>query len=147
MVYYFPTKIDLVAAVLDHATARLLEALTGALGGDTKGFREVLGRSWIALRAPELTPAVRLYVEAVGLAAGGREPYRSVVTRLADSWLPWFAGHLATTRGNLDEHAAALVAALDGLLVLRVTAGPEVAAAAARGLDLELVEPDPRTEP
>jgi hypothetical protein len=126
----------LILAVLQQVTAQLVDLLTDAVGEEPRHVAELLQPSWDALRRPEADPALRLYVETMGLAAHGREPYRSVITQLTATWTNWFATRLALEPAQPDEHAAAIVATLDGLLLLQVTAGAEVADAAARGLGL-----------
>jgi AcrR family transcriptional regulator len=136
VVYYFPTKDQLILAVLQQATAQLVDLLAATVGEEPRRVDELLQLSWTALRRPEVDDALRLYVETIGLAARGREPYRSVVTQLTATWTAWFATRLALEPAQRDDHAAAIVATLDGLLLLQVTAGSEVADAAARGLGL-----------
>jgi AcrR family transcriptional regulator len=136
VVYYFPTKDQLILAVLERVTAQLVDLLTAAVGEGLHRVDELLQTSWDALRRPEADQALRLYVETIGLAAHGREPYRSVIAQLTATWTTWFATRLALEPPDRADHAAAIVATLDGLLLLQVTAGPDVAAAAARGLRL-----------
>ncbi len=136
VVYYFPTKDQLILAVLQRATAELVDLLAAAVGDEPRRVEELRQTSWDALRRPEADPALRLYVETLGLAAHGHEPYRSVVTQLTATWTSWFASRLALQSADRDDHAVAIVATLDGLLLLQVTAGPAVADAAARGLGL-----------
>ncbi|HST84556.1 MAG TPA: TetR/AcrR family transcriptional regulator [Kineosporiaceae bacterium] len=136
VVYYFPTKDQLILAVLQRTTAQLMDLLATAVGEETRQVGELLQTSWDALRRPEADRGLRLYIETVGLAAHGREPYRSVITDLTATWTTWFATRLALEPGRRDDHAAAIVATLDGLLLLQATAGTEVADAAARGLGL-----------
>jgi AcrR family transcriptional regulator len=136
VVYYFPTKDQLILAVLQRATTQLVDLLTAAVGEKSRGVDELLRTSWDALRRPEADQALRLYIETMGLAARGREPYRSVITQLTATWTTWFATRLALEPAQRDDHAVAIVATLDGLLLLQVTAGTDVADAAARGLGI-----------
>jgi len=136
VVYYFPTKDQLVLAVLQQATAQLIDLLATTVGAEPRRVDELLQTSWDALRRPEADHALRLYVETVGLAARGREPYRSIVTQLTATWTTWFATRIALEPAERDDQAVAILATLDGLLLLQVTAGPQVAGAAARGLGL-----------
>lgn len=137
VVYYFPSKERLVQAVLHQATAELVQLLAHGVGDGARSVDDLLRASWSALRHPDADQALRLYVETLGMAARGGEPYRSIVTGLTESWTAWLADRLAIDDGERDDRAAALLATLDGLLLLSVTAGPEATAAAARGLGLE----------
>ena len=136
VVYYFPTKDDLVAAVLARTTAGLQELLTAAVGERPASDAVLLQRAWTALSAGSADAAVQVYVECVGLAVRGREPYRSTTERLVAGWSDWVAARLTGPRATRADRAHALVATLDGLLLLRAGAGAEPAEAAARGLGL-----------
>ncbi len=136
VVYYFPTKTDLEAAVLRRSTVRLVAMLAPAVGDGQVTDRELLAASWAALQQPEADPWLRLYVETLGLAVRGTEPYASIAAELARTWIPWFAARLlpGTTGEPADDRAAGLLASLDGLLLLHTAIGPDVTLRAARGL-------------
>ena len=73
-----------------------------------------------------------LFFEANGLAAAGREPYRTLVPQLVDAWITWAAEFFQGTPAQRRTEAETAIALLDGLLLLRQLAGPEAAARAAR---------------
>lgn len=89
---------------------------------------------WAALRGPEAERTLRLYVEALALAATGQEPCRTAVADLTTTWSAWLLEHLDVPDGSRQDQAAAVLAALDDLLVLRVAAGSDLAESALRGL-------------
>jgi AcrR family transcriptional regulator len=134
VVYYFPSKHDLVKAVLDAVTARIRAVLAATLAGDRVRPRALVSVCWAALTGPEAEAMSRLYVEALGLAAAGHEPYQSSVTALTATWAAWAEDHLDVPTKDRQSHAAAVLAALDGLLVLRLAAGEHLAADALHGL-------------
>lgn len=135
VVYYFPTKDDLVSAVLLRTTAELQELLASALG--SRASQSVLlQRSWSALSGSAGDAALRVHFECVGLAAQGREPYRSIAEQLVTAWTGWIADRLTGDPGTRADRACALVATLDGLLLVRAVGGERQAEAAARGLGL-----------
>jgi len=136
VVYYFPTKTDLLTAVLGRSTMRLVAMLAPAVGDEQVTDPELLAASWAALQQPEADPWLRLYVETLGLAVRRTEPYASISAELARTWIPWFAARLlpGTTKEPVDDRAAGLLASLDGLLLLHTAVGPDVAIRAARGL-------------
>jgi AcrR family transcriptional regulator len=136
VVYYFPSKDDLVLAVLARTGEQLQALLENALGKAPVAGPVLLQRLWPALTTPAGDAAFRLYFETVGLAARGREPYRSAAAQLADVWTAWVAERLDGDPGSRGDRAAALVAVVDGLLLLRAVSGPDTAAAAVRGLAL-----------
>lgn len=136
VVYYFPTKTELVAAVLRQSTVRLVGMLAPALGDEQMPDPQLLAASWAALQQPEADRWLRLYVETLGLAVRGTEPYASIAADLARTWIPWFAARLlpGATGEPADDRAAGLLASLDGLLLLHTAIGPDLAVRAARGL-------------
>lgn len=134
VVYYFPTKQDLVTAVLAHMTTQLRDVLTAALNEQQVSPEALLDTCWQALRGPEGEVALRLYVEALGLAAAGQEPYRTAMTGLTTIWAAWMLEHLDAPAGRRQDQAAAVLAVLDGLLVLRVASGTDMAEGAFRGI-------------
>lgn len=134
VVYYFPTKRDLVTAVLAHVTTQLRDVLTAAVKEQQLSPAALLSTCWKALRGPEGEVALRLYVEALGLAAADQEPYRTAITGLTTAWAAWMLEHLDAPAERLQDRAAAVLAVLDGLLVLRVAAGTDMAEGAFRGI-------------
>ncbi|HQV56990.1 MAG TPA: helix-turn-helix domain-containing protein [Ilumatobacteraceae bacterium] len=136
VVYYFPTKDELVAAVLATVGERLMIMLAPVFTQPATDHRELAARAWAALRDPATAPIFALYLEASSLAAIGRQPYRTLAPALTDGWISWAAELLPGRRTQRRAEAAAAVAILDGLLMLRAIAGEDTAAAAARRLGL-----------
>jgi AcrR family transcriptional regulator len=133
-VYYFPTKDALVGAVLLDLGLRLQHTLSPAFGEPAADHRAMARASWPVLAHPDADAIFALFFEANGLAAAGLEPYATVVPQLVQAWLAWAAEHLQGPPGQRQAEAAAAIALIDGLLLLRQLAGPEVAEAAAVGI-------------
>jgi len=136
VVYYFPTKDGLVRAVLDRTSADLQALLSAALGSRSGSEADLLRRSWTALATPAGDTAFRLYLQVVGLAVQGVEPYPALAAGLVPRWAAWVADRLTGDAGTRHQRAAAVVATLDGLLMIRAVAGAEAADTALLGLDL-----------
>lgn len=134
VVYYFPHKGDLLRAVLEGHADRLKALLVDALGSDRLPPAVLLGRTWSALRSDDADAAFRVFFEVVGHAAAGRSPQRELSSAMADEWVDWLADRVAASPDQRLRHAAALVAQLDGLLLLRHIGRPELADAAASAL-------------
>lgn len=149
VVYYFPTKDDLITDVLLAMGARLQETLAPAMAEPARDHLDLLRAAWPVLATPENDEVFALFFEATGLAASGREPYRTVVPQLVGGWIEWSATLLVGSAngdgiggqpgdGLPDERvrveAETAVAVVDGLLLLRQLAGPEAADRAARRL-------------
>ncbi len=134
IVYYFPTKDDLVREVLFGMGLQLQSTLAPALSSPVKSHQELLRLAWPRLARPETDRIFSLYFEAAGLAANGIEPYAGLVPELMKAWIDWAAGFVSGSTTKRRAEAEAAIALLDGLLLLRQLAGPAVANRAARTL-------------
>lgn len=131
VVYYFPTKADLISEVLMALGGRLQEALAAAVKPPVADHRALLRAAWPVLARPDADHVFAMFFEASGLAAAGRAPYADVVPRLADTWIEWAAGVLDGPPQRRRDEAEAAIALVDGLLLLRQLTGPEAADRAA----------------
>lgn len=136
IVYYFPSKEDLISDVLLGLGLQLQAALEPAFATRADDHVELLRAAWPILARNEVDPVFALYFEASGLAATGCEPYRTLVPRLVDGWIEWVGHFLTGTPGHRRTQAAAAVGVIDGLLLLRQLSGPDVADRAAIGLGI-----------
>jgi AcrR family transcriptional regulator len=136
VVYYFPTKDDLVTAVMTALAGELQEALGAAFHTPAADARAIAGAAWPVLARPELDAVFALFFEANGLAAAGREPYRAICTAIVEAWIAWLLPHLTGTPQHRRAEAEAALALVDGLLLVRQIAGPDAADRAAGALGL-----------
>ena len=132
VVYYFPTKGDLISEVVVAMGQQLQEALAPAFSTPAAGHREMIRRAWPVLATTEHDRVFALFFEANGLAAVGREPYATLVPTLVDAWISWAAELIDGTPGQRQAEAEAAITLIDGLLLLRQLAGPQAANRAAR---------------
>jgi len=131
VVYYFPRKDDLAAAVLAELGERLQAALAAAVPDALPHHRALVAAAWPVLARPEHAAAFRSYVEALGLAAAGAAPYADLAPLLLEGWVGWLADRLDVPDAQRRDEALAAVALVDGLLVVATVGGPEAAARAA----------------
>ena len=85
-------------------------------------------------RGPAVQPVLRLYVEILGQAAAQVPPFPAAARRVAHQWLEWVQERLDVPVAERQAAAAALLATIDGLLVLDLAVGSEVADQASRRL-------------
>ncbi|GAA3818713.1 TetR/AcrR family transcriptional regulator [Nocardioides panacisoli] len=102
LLYHFGSKDHLVADVLRESNDRAIEAL--AVLPASAGPRRAVGDLWDAVRAPQVLPCTRLYVEAAALGLLGREPYASVVRQANARWVAALKDHLV--RSGVDVRRA-----------------------------------------
>lgn len=134
VVYYFPTKDELVGQVLAAMGLELQATLAPAFTSPASGHAALVRIAWPLLARPESDPVFALYFEASGLAAIGREPYRRLVPQLVEGWISWAAELIEGTAAQRRTEAETAIAVLDGLLLLRLLGGARAANRAARRL-------------
>ena len=134
VVYYFPTKDDLIGEVLYVMGTELQATLAPTFSSPAADHLDLLRSAWPILARPEADPVFALFFEGAGLAATGLEPYHSLIPKLVDAWIEWAAEFVRGTPARRRAEAEAAVAILDGLLLLRQIAGPAAANRAAKTL-------------
>ncbi|MCU1393477.1 MAG: putative TetR family transcriptional regulator [Ilumatobacteraceae bacterium] len=132
VVYYFPSKDDLIGAVLGALGARLQETLAPTLTSKAADHVALVRAAWPIVAHPTADPVFALFFEALGLAASGREPYKRLVPALVTGWIDWASGYITGSVARRRAEAEGAIAVLDGLLLLRQLAGPDAADRAAR---------------
>ncbi len=132
VVYYFPTKDDLIREVIMSMELRLQETLAEVLSPNADDHMALVAAAWPVLARPAADPVFALFFEAAGLAASGQEPYRSLMPELFDAWIDWASTFLTGSTSRRRASAEAAIAVLDGLLLLRHLGGPVAANRAAK---------------
>lgn len=136
IVYYFPTKADLIGEVIGSMGMQLQGALAEAFTAPATTHLELARAAWPVLAHPEVDPIFALFFEATGLAAAGIDPYRDMVPQLVNGWIDWTTAFFTGTAEDRRTEAAAAVALIDGLLLVRQLAGPDTAQLAATRLGI-----------
>ena len=77
-----------------------------------------------------------MFFEANGLAAAGRAPYVDLVPQLVEAWIDWLTAFFTGTVQRRRAEAETAIAVIDGLLLLRLLAGPSAANRAAGRLGI-----------
>lgn len=136
VVYYFPTKDDLVTEVLVALGTRLQATLAPAFATRAADHLELLQTAWPILATTAADPVFALFFEANGLAVTGREPYAALVRGLVATWIEWAAEFVDGNDDQRRVEAETAIALLDGLLLLRLLAGADAAERAAHRLNI-----------
>ena len=134
VVYYFPSKDDLISEVIVAMGVRLQETLEQAFTQPAADHLDLIKVAWPVVTTPEADQVFALFFEANGLAATGLEPYRTLVPSLVQMWVEWATDFFEGTPGERQVEAETSIAMIDGLLLLRQLVGPEAAERAARRL-------------
>ena len=136
IVYYFPTKDDLIGEVVMSMGLQLQATLAQAFAAPAADHLELARAAWPVLARDETDRVFALFFEANGLAATGRTPFDSLVPVLIEAWIDWVTNFLTGSRRARRAEAGAAIALIDGLLLLRLLAGPATATHAARRLGI-----------
>ncbi len=132
LVYYFPTKHDLIGEVVTSLGVQLQQTLAPAFAERAADHREVVRAAWPVLAQPAADPVFALFFEANGLAATGSEPYATLVPQLVEAWITWVASFIDGPPARRRAEAETAIAVVDGLLLLRQLGGADAAERAAR---------------
>jgi AcrR family transcriptional regulator len=136
IVYYFPTKDDLIGEVIVAMGMKLQTALAKAFAKPAGDHLELARAAWPFLARPEADPIFALFFEANGMAAAGIAPYDTLVPQLTMAWIEWMAAFLTGNAKRRRSEAEAALAIIDGLLLLRQLAGAATANRAATRLGI-----------
>jgi AcrR family transcriptional regulator len=134
VVYYFPTKDDLIGEAVVMLGLQLQASLVPAMSARVADHKGLVRAAWPVLTRPDATRVFALFFEGMGLAAAGREPYASLVPALLEAWIVWAAEIIVASPARRRAEAEAAIALLDGLLLFRQMAGPEAATRAFKRL-------------
>jgi AcrR family transcriptional regulator len=136
IVYYFPSKEDLISEVVVSMGLSLQATLAGAFSKPAATHLELVRTAWPVLARADVDPIFALFFEANGLAAAGRAPYDTLVPMLIGAWVDFVVPFLKGPAKQRRAEAEAAIALIDGLLLLRLLGGASSANRAARTLGI-----------
>jgi len=136
VVYYFPTKNDLITDVLVAMATELQATLVPAFASPARDHVELLRAAWPVLATDAADPVFALFFEANGLAVTGRAPYAEILVELVATWIAWAAEFIEGDDDHRQVEAETAIALIDGLLLVRQLAGADAAERVARRLGI-----------
>lgn len=123
VVYYFPTKTDLISAVVGELAQGLFGVLGSAMGDAPLTGRQAVEVSWPVFARRRNDPVFRLFFELVGLSNARVEPYVELCGSILREWAAWLEPRMAVAASRRRAEALSAMAQVDGLLLLRQTLG------------------------
>lgn len=131
LLYYFPDKGALIAAVLEVIAARMVILLDARKAAGPLRYEVLRPKLLGIVFADELWPYMRLWLEMASLAALGDPVFRSVGEQLGRGFLTWGAAQLdSADDASRAVEAANLLVVIEGTLLLRSIGLGDVAAQA-----------------
>jgi AcrR family transcriptional regulator len=122
LLYHFGAKSDLVAAVLDHISARQAVLLGAPNPAERLAPGVLLSRAWRVVRDARFAPFMRVWAETTVRGARGEEPYRELARQTTERWLTWMEARIDLPAGaERRETAAAILALLEGATLLEMS--------------------------
>ncbi len=135
IVYYFPSKADLISATIAAIGAELIDVLDDAFGSEPLAPTQLIRRAWPTVSAPSNETVFRVFFELVGLSGAGIEPFATLAPALLNAWAEWLVPHIEVPDGSTAKSESyRIMATLDGLLIIQVQLGPDAAAGAAQAM-------------
>ena len=137
VVYYLPTKADLVLAAMTAVSVKLQELLAEAFGEARRDPDALVRKAWPVLTTAAAEQVFAVFFEAIGLAAARTEPYDQLVPAMMQAWADWLTTRASgATPSARRRNALAVIARVDGLLLVRQTLGADASNNAARALGI-----------
>ena len=131
LLYYFPDKGAVIAAVLEVVAARMVMLLDARTAAGPLPYDALRSKLLGIVFADDLWPYMRLWLEMASLAAHGDPVFRAVGEQLGRGFLAWGAAQLDSADDATREvEAAKLLVAIEGTLLLRSVGLGDVAARA-----------------
>ncbi|HMQ27090.1 MAG TPA: TetR/AcrR family transcriptional regulator [Acidimicrobiales bacterium] len=143
LLYYFGTKDDLVAAIVDRAADGLAAALELVLPELSRSPKAFVDGIWGLLTDPAAQGVVDLFLELFVLTRRRGEPYRSASSRVVARWIE-LATPALVSMGLPARQAPGVVAAalaqLDGGILLAAAGATDAQLAAVRTAAVATIE-------
>lgn len=139
LLYYFADKAEVLARVMERLAGGMAQRLGAAIPEGTRLSAAALtARAARIVIDPEFLPYMRLWLEAVAAAARREEPFVEISRQVTHGFLEWIEERLAPGPAvSGGGRAAAILALVDGLVLVDIAAGHEHALRAVEALEAD----------
>ena len=120
LLYYFTDKTQIITAILDQISARLVEMIGTRTASEPLPVDELRRQFADILFREELWPYMRIWLEVAARAAMGDAYYRAVGEKIGRGFLEWGKAQLKSgSEAQLEIDAARLLVSMEGMLFLK----------------------------
>ena len=140
LLYYFADKAEVLANVLAHLAGGMADTLAKAIP-DTPALppAEFIAHASALMIQPDMRRFMRLWIELVAAAARNEAPFVAIAAQITAGFLGWIDTRLALPAGADRQAAcAAIFALIDGLALVDICSGGDVAGGAAKAMQVLL---------
>ncbi len=120
LLYYFADKTEIITAVLEQISARLVGRISKRTAADPLPLDELRRKFAGILFEENLWPYMRIWLEVASRAAMGDAYYRAVGEQIGRGFLEWGKMQLKSdSEAQRDIDAARLLVSIEGMLFLK----------------------------
>lgn len=120
LLYYFADKAEIITAVLEQISARLVELISQRTASEPLPLDELRGQLAAVLFEDALWPYMRIWLDVAARAAMGDAYYRAVGEQIGRGFLEWGKAQLKSENAaQLEIDAARLLVSMEGMLFLK----------------------------
>ncbi len=142
LLYYFADKAEVLSACMARVAGELSLRLAEAIpDGTPLRPAELVRRAAAFTTGAEMRRFMRLWVEVVAAAAREEAPFPAIVAQVMAGFRDWVDRRLDLPQGaDREGTAAAVIAVIDGLALVDICSGDEIAPRMAAALSVLLAE-------
>ena len=120
LLYYFNDKAQIITAVLEQISARLVELISARTASEPLPLEQLRRQFADILFEEALWPYMRIWLQVAARAAMGDAFYRAVGEQIGRGFLEWGRAQLMSdTDAQRDIDAARLLVSMEGMLFLK----------------------------
>ena len=120
LLYYFTDKTQIIKAILEQISARLVELISARAAAEQLPLEELRRQFADILFEDALWPYMRIWLQVAARAAMGDAFYRGVGEQIGRGFLEWGKAQLKSENAaQLEIDAARLLVSMEGMLFLK----------------------------